>query len=195
MRVGIMGGTFDPIHNGHMIGAEAARESMKLDEIWFLPTHMPPHKDHALGATPQQRLEMVKLAVEGHPDSRAEELELIKGGTSYTIETAQILLKQYPQHHFYWIIGADMIQFLPQWVQITELLQLISFIGLSRPRYSSDLHSLPVPIKDKLTMVSMPQMDISSSEIRERCKTHRSVRYLIPEQVRQYIEEHHLYET
>ncbi len=195
MNVGIMGGTFDPIHNGHMIGAEAARESMKLHEVWFLPANVPPHKDNALGATAQQRLEMVKLAIAGHPDFRADDLELRKGGTSYTIETAQILLKQYPQHQFYWIIGADMIQYLPQWYQINQLVQLISFIGLSRPGYSSDPHNLAGPVKDKITMVSMPQMDISASGIRERCRLHKSVRYLISEQVRHYIEEHHLYET
>ncbi|HEY0828903.1 MAG TPA: nicotinate-nucleotide adenylyltransferase [Bacilli bacterium] len=195
MKIGIMGGTFDPIHNGHMIGAETARESMKLDEVWFLPANVPPHKDKVLGATPQQRLEMVKLAIAGHPDFRAEDLEIRKGGISYTMETAQILLKQYPRNTFYWIIGADMIQFLPQWHEINQLVQLISFIGLSRPGYSSDLHTLAGPVKDKITMVPMPQMDISASGIRERCRLHKSLRYLISEQVRHYIEEHHLYES
>ena len=193
MKIGIMGGTFDPVHLGHMVAAETARESMKLDEIWFLPVNVPPHKENTLGATALQRFEMVNLSVAGHPCFQVKDLELKLGGTSFTIDTVAVLHEQYSGHQFAWIIGADMIQYLPHWHQIERLAGLITFIGLSRQGYSTDVSNLAASVRDRISLVEMPRIEISSTEIREKCRQGKSIRFLVSDPVRIYIEEQGLY--
>lgn len=114
-----MGGTFDPLHIGHMMAAETARESYSLQEVWFMPSHIPPHK-HEAGATGEERLAMVEGAVKNHPSFGILDWEIVRGGVSYTLETVISLQEEYPQHEFFFIVGADMVQYLPKWQGIEE---------------------------------------------------------------------------
>ncbi|UQZ86939.1 Nicotinate-nucleotide adenylyltransferase [Paenibacillus konkukensis] len=193
MKVGIMGGTFDPIHTGHLIAAQSACEQAKLDEVWFMPTNVPPHKSEAPGASARQRWEMVALAVEGNPRFKPVDLELKKGGVSYSIDTVKLLTQTYPGIHFYYIIGADMVQYLPKWYKIGELVQLVSFIGLQRPGYEVEISSLPAAVREALIMAQMPLMELSSTNIRERLSRGLPVRYRVPDSVNDYIEVNGIY--
>jgi nicotinate-nucleotide adenylyltransferase len=195
MKIGIMGGTFDPIHLGHMIAAESAREAAGLDEVWFMPTYIPPHKPNIPMANAMHRLQMVRLAVADQPDFRAVDYELTRGGTSFTADTVKILNQLHPSDSFYYIIGADMVMYLPKWVRIEEMVQHVSFIGLQRPGFQVEMEQLPPNIAAKVQLVSMPLIDISSTVIRERKRQQQSVRYLVCEQVRQYMEANRLYES
>ncbi|TDF96782.1 nicotinate-nucleotide adenylyltransferase [Paenibacillus piri] len=189
MKVGIMGGTFDPIHIGHMIAAQCAYEQAGLSEVWFMPTNVPPHKQQATMASSGQRWEMVCRAVEGQPHFRPFDFELKKGGISYTFDTISLLLKEYPGIHFYYIIGADMVQFLPKWYKIGELAKLISFIGLQRPGYTPGMEQLPESLRDAVELATMPLIELSSTSIRQRKSEGRTIRHLVPDRVHEYIEE------
>ncbi|WP_248926794.1 nicotinate-nucleotide adenylyltransferase [Paenibacillus hamazuiensis] len=195
MKVGIMGGTFDPIHIGHLIAAECAREGSGLDEVWFMPSHIPPHKENAPKASPEQRLEMVRRAVAGHPYFRPTDVELAIGGVSYSVDTVTRLQELHPQHRFFYIIGADMVQYLPKWYRIGDIVSSIGFIGLERPGTELRLELLPANIREAVTLVPMSVVDISSTLIRSRKAEGRSVRYFVPDPVNDYIEEKRLYES
>ncbi len=194
MKVGIMGGTFDPIHIGHLLAAEQAREGMGLDEVWFIPVYQPPHKDNEPIATPEQRLEMVKAAIVDHAAFKCNDIELQRGGKSYTLDTVRELQAAHPSYAFYHIIGADMVQYLPHWDRIDELIQYISFIGLQRPGHAINWESLGEAIRKTVHLVPMLQVDISSTVIRLRKQSGSSIRFLVPESVHHYIEENRLYE-
>jgi nicotinate-nucleotide adenylyltransferase len=185
-KIAIYGGTFDPPHYGHLIMANEVKFRLKLDEVWFMPNGQPPHKQKTSKSTNDDRLEMLRLATIGHPAFKVEPIELSRRGPSYTIDTIRVLKSQFPNNQFYFIIGADMIEYLPKWHQIDELIQLIQFVGVKRPGYQ---HETKYPI----IAVDAPQIDISSSMIRNRMKAQESIRYLLPEAVREYIKEHHLY--
>lgn len=195
MKVGIMGGTFDPIHQGHLLAAERAREEAGLDEVWFMPAGTPPHKPNAPKASAEQRLAMVKAAIAGNRHFREEPMEIRRGGTSYTVDTVRELITKYPGHDFYYIIGADMVQYLPHWMRIDELAKMVTFIGLGRPGYSADASRLPAAIGRSVVSATMPQVDISSTMIRDMRKAGKSVRYMVPEPVFTFIEENRLYES
>jgi nicotinate-nucleotide adenylyltransferase len=193
MKVGIMGGTFDPIHIGHLIAAQCAYEQAGLDEVWFMPTHVPPHKQHAPIASPQQRWDMVCRAVEGESHFRPSDMELKKGGVSYTYDTVSRLIDEFPGHHFYYIIGADMVQYLPNWYQIEELVRLVSFIGLQRPGYVLNMEVLPEAVRRAVTLVPMPLIELSSTSIRQRKSEGKTIRHTVPDHVFEYIEVNGIY--
>jgi nicotinate-nucleotide adenylyltransferase len=193
-RVGLLGGTFDPIHNGHLLAAQSAQEAVKLEEVWFIPTAAPPHKSQP-GADSNARRRMLEAAIAGNPAFRFEDIELLREGVSYTIDTVITLQKQYPDVMFYWIVGSDMVKDLPNWRKIDELAERISFVGLERPDQPSDDSSLPSFIRRRLLRAAMPPIGISSSEIRRRLKEGRSVRYMIPESVLELIQKDGLYES
>lgn len=192
MKVGIMGGTFDPPHIGHMLAAETARDSFSLEEVWFMPSHIPPHK-HEAGASGGDRLAMVEGAIQTHPSFRLLDWEIARGGVSYTLETIRSLQQEYPEHEFYFIIGADMVEYLPKWRGIEELVQRLTFIGVGRPGTPLDLSALPGYIADKVMVADMPLVDISSTMLRERSAGGRSIRYMVPEPVYDYIQRRGLY--
>jgi nicotinate-nucleotide adenylyltransferase len=195
MKIGIMGGTFDPIHLGHLIAAESAREAAGLNEVWFMPTHIPPHKPNLPKASAEQRLEMVRLAIAHQVNFRVVDYELIRGGISYTADTVRILHELHPTLTFYYIIGADMVMYLPKWMQIEEIVKHASFIGLQRAGFQVALDQLPVNLAYKVQLAPMPLIEISSTVIRERQRLQQSVRYLVPENVRMYMEANRLYES
>jgi nicotinate-nucleotide adenylyltransferase len=176
MKVGIMGGTFDPIHIGHMLAATSALEGAGLDEVWFMPSNIPPHKPAAPKATASQRWDMVCLAVDGHPHFRATDIELQMGGISYSADTIGRLREKHPE-----------------WVRIEEIVSRIGFIGLQRPGTELQPGDLPVPIREAVTIVQMPQLDISSTAIRSRLAEGKSARYWVTDSVLAYMEENQLY--
>ncbi|ACT02649.1 nicotinate-nucleotide adenylyltransferase [Paenibacillus sp. JDR-2] len=194
-RIGIMGGTFDPVHTGHLIAAEAARDGCGLDEVWFIPTYQPPLKDNQPGASSKLRLQMVQEALGGNPAFKALDIELERGGMSYSIDTVLELKKRYPDKAFSYIIGSDRINDLPKWHRIEELAELITFIGLEREGTAVQLDELPEYLRRRVTMAAMPPIGISSTEIRSRVYAGRSIAYLVPDTVQQFIKGRGLYES
>ncbi|WP_230499327.1 nicotinate-nucleotide adenylyltransferase [Sutcliffiella rhizosphaerae] len=185
-KVGIIGGTFDPPHLGHLLIANDVREQLNLNEVWFMPNHIPPHKQNDTITPTEVRKAMLVAAVESNPYFRVESIELLREGPSYTYDTMVLLKKNHQDTHFYFIIGADMVEYLPKWFNIEKLLELVTFVGVKRPGY-------PVQSPYKITEVEAPEMDISSTMIRNRVKEGRSSLYLVPEGVKQIIEEKNLY--
>lgn len=187
-KIGILGGTFNPPHTGHLVIANEVLHALELDQIWFLPNQVPPHKIVESPVSNEDRLAMLELAIMDNPDFRVETAELDRSGPSYTYETMKILKDMYKDYEFFFLIGGDMVEYLPKWHEIDKLLEMVTFVGVSRPSYEDK------SVYDIL-YVSTPQMDISSSMIRERTRAGKSSRYLLPESVRLYIEEHGLYGT
>ncbi|MFD1885464.1 nicotinate-nucleotide adenylyltransferase [Paenibacillus wenxiniae] len=194
MKVGIMGGTFDPVHIGHMLAAEAALEGCALDEVWFMPSHIPPHK-HAAGASGKQRLQMVERAIGTNPAFRTLDIELERGGVSYTIETIRALQERYGEHEFFFIIGADMVNSLTEWHGIEELAQRLTFVGVGRPGSVIDKTKMPAYLQPRVQLVNMPQVDISSTDIRERLQNGQTIRYMVHDHVYEYIKGSGIYEA
>ncbi len=190
-----MGGTFDPIHFGHLLAAETARETCGLDEIWFVPSCKPPLKAGEPEADGGFRLEMVYRAIDFQPHFRAMDIELERGGTSYSIDTVRSLQELYPGRTFSYIIGSDRVNDLPKWHRIEELADVVDFIGVERPGESIDKDRLPAFISGKLRIAQMPQIGISSTDIRKRCAEGRSIRFLVPEKVYSFIKRNGLYES
>ncbi|MFS0727477.1 nicotinate-nucleotide adenylyltransferase [Paenibacillus sp. 1P07SE] len=193
IQVGIMGGTFDPIHYGHLLAAESAREACGLDEVWFIPAAVPPLKEHAPQASAEERLEMVYRAIDFQPYFRAMDIELERGGTSYTIDTVKSLRELYPGREFSFIIGSDRVNDLAEWHRIDELAELASFIAVERPGVEMDPSHLPPGVRERLKRCEMPLLGISSTDIRERRQQGRSIRFMVPDKVYQFIKRNELY--
>lgn len=185
-KIGILGGTFDPPHCGHLLIANEVLVNLELDEIWFMPNQEPPHKEKSDQISNEDRLNMLKLAVGDHPLFKIETIELYREGPSYTYETLKILADLHPDVHFFFIIGADMIEYLPHWHKVDELFKFATFVGVKRRGYE---HETTYPV----IYTEVPGFDVSSSMIRERIKAGNTIRYLVPEAVRQYLKENHLY--
>ncbi|MGO4346532.1 nicotinate-nucleotide adenylyltransferase [Paenibacillus sp. MCAF9] len=194
-KIGIMGGTFDPIHIGHLIAAETAREQSGLDEVWFIPSYGPPLKANEPGVSGERRYEMVCNAIESNKAFRALDIELQRGGVSYSYDTIVELQGRYPNHSFSYIIGSDRINDLPKWHEIEQLAARISFIGLERPGNPVDISALPVFLQERVSLVHMPAIAISSTAIRSKVKAGQSVQYLVPDSVNSYMRRYNLYES
>ncbi|WP_338044949.1 nicotinate-nucleotide adenylyltransferase [Paenibacillus lignilyticus] len=195
IKVGFMGGTFDPIHYGHLLAAESAREACGLDEVWFIPAGHPPLKENGPLADGQTRLEMVYRAIDFQPHFRGMDVELEREGTSYTIDTVKSLMELYPDREFSIIIGSDRVNDLPQWHQINELAALVRFIGVRRAGEELKVDALPAFLQERLSIIEMPQIGISSTDIRNRRAQGRSIRFLVPEKVYSFIRRNGLYES
>ncbi|GGF07428.1 putative nicotinate-nucleotide adenylyltransferase [Halobacillus andaensis] len=185
MKIGLLGGTFDPPHLGHLIMAEHVLEAMHLDEVWFVPSHVPPHKQES-ALVAEDRLRMVERAIEENPQFSVSTVELEREGKSFTIDTMKQLQNQYPSYDFCFIIGGDMVQHLDRWHRIDELQELVQFIGVGREGYQLDSSR-------GVKLIDIPRIDISSSMIRKRLAKGKSIRYLVTHQVYEYIKEHSLY--
>ncbi len=185
MRLGMLGGTFNPIHIGHLILAECAREQARLDQVWFIPTAIPPHKSPRDLAPAMDRLRMIRLAIRGHPAFRVETMELRRGGVSYTLETVQTIRERHPRAQLYLIIGSEMLK-VP-WYGLKEIARECTFVVAPRAAVVSRPRGL------RLMRLTMPSLEISSSMIRQRLRAGQSVRYLVPEAVERDICRHPLY--
>lgn len=185
-KVGILGGTYNPPHIGHLIIANEVKHALGLDEIRFMPTAEPPHKAADEAVTEAQRFDMVQLATEGIEGFVAFPYEINRGGVSYTFDTIKSLRAEEPDVEFYFIIGGDMIDQLETWHRIDELMELITFVGVNRPGWES---KTPYPVQ----LVDIPEIDLSSTLLRERFEKNESVTFLIPPVVEAYIREEGLY--
>lgn len=187
-KIGILGGTFDPPHFGHLLIASEILHNMQLSEVWFIPNQIPPHKTERHFSDSRHRLNMLKLAIKDHDQFKINTVELEREGPSYTYDTIQLLREQYPDNSFYFIIGADMIEYLPHWHKIDEIVKLVSFIGVKRQGFKTETN---YPVKE----IEIPMFDVSSTMLRERLNKNESTAYLLPEDVKRYIEGNHLYGT
>ena len=186
-RIGIMGGTFDPIHMGHLILGEKAYEQFQLDKVLFMPSGNPPHKKNRQGrATDEQRVEMVRRAISDNPHFELSLAEMHENGYTYTYHTLETLKTENPDTDYYFIIGADMVEYLPKWHRIDELIEMVQFVGVQRPKYKAGT-SYPV------IWVDVPLMDISSSAVRAYINKDRTPNFMVPQSVLAYIKKAGLY--
>jgi nicotinate-nucleotide adenylyltransferase len=202
MRMGVFGGTFNPVHIGHLTMAEQCREQASLDQVRFVPAARPPHKLDLSVSQFSDRVEMLRLAVAGNPAFVIDELEANRPGPSYTVDTLETLAAQYPGVALELIIGSDSLGDLPGWREPARILGLAGLLIVKRPGYASlsadQLRAaLGVATGDPVRAVEInsPLVDISSNELRKRVAAGRSVRYWTPRAVECYIEAHNLYRS
>lgn len=185
-RVGILGGTFNPPHLGHLMIGEQVVHQLQLDEVRFMPNALPPHVDTKIAIDPLERAAMVQAAVHDNHLFTLEMIEIKRGGKSYTYDSIVALREQNPDTDFYFIIGGDEVAYLPTWHRIDELVDLVHFVGVNRPGVVKEA---PYPVQ----WVDVPQLEISSTEIRQRVANHNSIRYMVPDMVAAYIFKKGLY--
>lgn len=197
MRLGIYGGTFDPVHYGHLLLAEQCREQLRLDEVWFMPAAVPPHKQDVSVSSGHDRLTMLQLATAGHPALHVSDRELRRGGTSYTVETLTELRAEDPDRELYLLIGGDSLVELPTWREPGRILELAIVVAVNRGRAVPDLaavqNSLGADAAGRIVLVSMPAIDLSATDLRQRAADGRSLRYMTPRAVEEYIRQRGLY--
>lgn len=199
LKIGIMGGTFNPIHIGHLITAENAYETFGLDKIVFLPNRIPPHKDAPDIAT-EHRVRMLELAIGENPHFALSRFELEKKGVSYTFETLTELQAAHPDHEYYFILGADSLFAFDTWREPETICSLCTILAATRhhmrtKEMEEQIAYLAKRYHGRILLMDNPTLDISSEEIRERVGEGKSVRYFVPESVERYILSHHLYQT
>jgi nicotinate-nucleotide adenylyltransferase len=202
MRIGIFGGTFDPVHYGHLIVAEQAREQAELDQVWFVPSARPPHKpDHRISPF-DRRAEMVSLAVAGQEDRfRVEPIEKDRPGPSYTADTLDELAARHPAGDWFLILGADSVRDLPTWYEPLRIIDRATILVAGRPGSpmwtAADLAAhLGIDAgRVNLRVIDSPQIDIASRDLRQRAAEGRSLLFQVPHSVRVYIREKQLYRS
>lgn len=199
-RLGILGGSFNPVHLGHLLLAQTALERFDLDRVLFMPCAVQPHKDPRGLASAAHREAMVEAAILDNLGFDLLDIELRRGGVSYTVDSLREIRSQYPNADLLFMIGADTLPELHGWKNIEAVLSLCAFIVFARPGYDLQKHSpetlkLPSPWPDRLgrNICNVRQIDISSSDIRHRIAEGLSIRYLVPQPVEMIIMEHHLY--
>lgn len=212
MKIGIFGGTLNPIHFGHLRTAEEVREAFSLDKVLFVPSAFPPHKKKEDMETPQQRIEMTRIAIEGNPYFDFSDMEVKRGGFSYSVDTVDEVKKRLPEAEIYFILGVDAFFEIDSWKECRRFLSLCNFIIATRPGYEKKSlgESLPLEVRSdfcydaakgyychssghSLNFLEVTLLDISSTDIRKRLKVGKSVKYLIPERVEEYIRKNNLY--
>ncbi len=191
-RIGVFGGTFNPVHYGHLLAAEQVRHQLKLDTVIFIPAMTPPHKKAVSLIEARHRINMLKIAVKGNPFFEVSDIEIKRQVISYTYDTVHAFKKIYPSGTvLYFIAGSDSALTIQSWKNYTELLRSCKFIAVDRPGYK--LTGYRKNFRNKVKFISMPLLDISSSEIRTRIRKGQSIRYLLPVKVEEYIYSHKLY--
>ena len=199
MKIGIMGGTFDPIHIGHLLLGEFAYENFHLDEIWFLPNGNPPHKTtDESGVSLDDRIEMVKLATDDVPYFRMNLYEASSKKHSYTYSTMRALREMYPDHEFFFILGADSLFSIEQWKNFREIFPSCTILAAMRD--DKDTESMQAQIRylngkygADIRLLQAPLVEISSTTIRRRAENGLSIRYMVPDVVSEYIQSNALY--
>jgi len=197
-RLGIVGGTFDPIHYGHLLAAELARTAFCLEKVLFIPAGNPPHKIGKLVSPSEWRYEMVRMAIEDNPYFESSPVEVQRDGFSYTFDTLSMLSQMYPEYELFFITGSDAFQEIFTWHRVAEALELARFVGVTRPGFDAtgflqQVEQNQPETKGKLSLLPVPASAISSTDIRTRVSLGQSIRYLVPEPVRLFIENKQLY--
>ncbi len=188
-KIGILGGTFNPVHIGHLAIAQRAMEAMGLEEVIFVPANIPPHKRPTCLAPARHRYEMVRAAIAANPGFRISDFEIRRPGKSYTVETLRHFRERMPEARLFFIIGQDSYPQLPRWKSIEEILNLAEFVIVTRPGCGQ------VKAGPRLHIVVMPGIHVSSSYLRRRIAQGRSVKYFVPDEVEAYIRRHRLYDS
>ena len=201
-KIGIMGGTFDPVHNGHLMLADTAYRQFDLDQVWFLPNGNPPHKkEENIGTDARHRSRMVALAIQGRDYCRLEEYEVRRREVSCSYQTLEHFRKQYPEDEFYFIIGADSLFAIETWVHPERIFPACVILAACRDDHDS-LEEMKVQIehlkkvypKARIQLLRSPLIPVSSSEIRRKIRAGLSIAEEVPEEVEAYIKEEELYE-
>lgn len=198
-RIGIMGGTFDPVHNGHLLLGKQAYIEYELDEIWYMPSHIPPHKKDHHVTDSKDRLNMLRLALRDLPWCSVSEFEMKREGNTYTAQTLELLKKEYADYRFYFIIGADSLFQIESWYHPEQVMSLASFLVSGR-EYESGVRTFEEQVaylRDKfgarIEILHNEEVDIASAEIRRRVAMGKSIAKEVPEAVESYILAHGLY--
>lgn len=197
-KIGIMGGTFNPIHMGHLILGEQAYEQFKLDKIYFMPSKKPPHKDHKNIIPDILRKDMISLAIKGNPHFQLSTIELDREGITYTVDTLEYLKKKEKMMEFYFIIGADSLFQLETWRNPKRVFELTTMLVATRYQLSENMimeqiNYLKNTYKANIELLEVPTIDISSKHIRECCRNIKSIRYYVPDEVNHFIQTKELY--
>jgi nicotinate-nucleotide adenylyltransferase len=189
-RVGIMGGTFDPIHHGHLVAASEVAARYDLDEVIFVPTGKPWQKDGREVSAPEHRYLMTVIATASNPHFTVSRVDIDRGGPTYTIDTISDIAAQYPGAELFFITGADALAQILSWKDADKAMQMARFVGVTRPGYELSDDHLPV---DTVALQEVPALAISSTDCRSRVRRGEPVWYLVPDGVVQYISKHGLY--
>ncbi len=190
-KIGILGGTFDPVHLGHLVLAEQVKEKLRLDQVIFIPSASPPHKTKQRLSSAQDRFQMAALALEGNREFSISDLELKREGLSYTVDTLKTIKKAYRNSEIYFLIGSDMLDEIHTWRDPEQIYKLVKMVIAIRPgfdRFDHDNH-----FAKKSIIVPITGIDISSTRIRKMVREGKSIRYLVPLKVEEYIKKKKLY--
>lgn len=200
MRMGVFGGSFDPVHYGHLLLAESCREQCRLDRLLFMPAALPPHKQQGLHAASKQRAEMLDLAIAGYPPFEVSRLEIDRGGVSYTVDTLEELQKQVPQAELFLLMGAESLAELPTWrdpASICELATLVVVRRVGAPEIDFEVLERFASQQRRdafhAAQFESPIIELSSTDIRQRVAMGSSIRFRTPRAVEKYLEAHGLY--
>ena len=196
-RLGVFGGTFDPVHVGHLVAAEEARAALSLDEVVFVPAGRPWFKEGRPLTGAGHRLAMVELAVAGHAQFRVSDAEVRRPGPSYTVDTLEELRDRHGEAaELYLIVGTDVLSDLSRWQRPDRVIEMATIVGMRRPGAAPDLEQLGEVSQDapsRTLIVDGPRLEISGADLRRRVAEGRPIRYMVPEAVERYIREHGLY--
>lgn len=197
--IGIMGGTFDPIHYGHLVIAEAVRSKYNMDKVIFVPSGHPPHKNNELVSNSMDRYKMTELATKTNRYFEMSSIEIDRPGKSYTYDTIKDFQKKFPDYDLFFITGADAIKEITTWHRYQELLDICHFVAATRPGYTLDnlknkeLNMLTASQLKNIDIVEVPGIDVSSTDIKRRVNLKQPIKYLLPEIVEEYINKNELY--
>lgn len=197
-RIGVMGGTFDPIHIGHLVTAEAVRLEYNLEKVIFIPASQPPHKQNSTVTPAFHRYIMTVMATYSNPFFFVSDMELNRPGPSYTLDTMRALIAQYGDNSdFYFITGVDAVQDLATWHNVEELLDICHFVAATRPGCIGTIDNViqyfGAKGQERIHRLATPELEISSTDIREKVKKGLSIKYIVPESVESYILKENLY--
>ena len=197
-RIGVLGGTFDPVHNGHLHIAATLRTALNLDSVLWVPAGRPPHKSDQIVSSDHDRLAMLDLALAGSATDEISTIDIDRSGPSYTADTLGILAEQFPSARLLFLMGEDSLRDLPTWHHPERILRVAEIAVAGRPGVETDFESLElrVPgVRKRVHVVPTEEVSISSSEIRRRVRENQSIRGLVPDTVAEYIHDHRLYKT
>ena len=187
-RIGILGGTFNPIHIGHLTIAQMVHEQLKLDKVIFVPSNLPPHKSSKNVASSKDRFHMITLAIKGNARFKVSDFEIKKAGKSYSIETVSYFRDCFPAGtKCFFIIGNDLLPALPTWRQVNKILKIVTFVSVNRPGFKEKKSRI------KVKSITVPGLQTSSSYVRQRITSEKTVKYLVPDDVLRYIQQKKLY--
>jgi len=200
MRLGVFGGSFDPVHYAHLLMAESCREQRQLDRVVFVPSAAPPHKRDQELTSAESRLAMLELAIAGHEPFTVSRCEVDRAGVNYTVDTLRHFRAEHPEAELFFVLGADMLLDLPTWREVGQVCELATIVAVRRAGVAEpDFDGLNGAVRPERIQrfrehqVEMPALGLSSTEIRRRIAAGRSIRYMTPRAVEKYIETHGLY--